>query len=198
MSGAGAKAWPLDSWCGRSGRGSEARLRFFAFFSRDLRTRSGRSGTGSEEHEDPGTLAALSLPIIALATQDPEVVPSPLPEDSSKGDLYKKLFTVLSIVFAIGLFVALPQLFAYGASWLFNLGLNVREPLFQVLTGSAKLVIVIGYMLVIRRLPEIYRVFQYHGAEHKSIYAYESGEELSVENARTKTTLHPRAAPPSW
>jgi uncharacterized protein YqhQ len=50
----------------------------------------------------------------------------------------------------------------------------------------------VGYMLLIRRLPEIYRVFQYHGAEHKSIYTYESGAELTVENARSRTTLHPR------
>jgi uncharacterized protein YqhQ len=50
----------------------------------------------------------------------------------------------------------------------------------------------VGYMLAIRRMPEIHRVFQYHGAEHKAIYTYESGEALSVENARPKTTLHPR------
>ena len=59
-------------------------------------------------------------------------------------------------------------------------------------SGGFKLTIVIGYMLLIRRMPEIYRVFQYHGAEHKSIYTYECGEELSVQNARAKTTLHPR------
>jgi uncharacterized protein YqhQ len=53
-------------------------------------------------------------------------------------------------------------------------------------------VIVIGYMLLIRRIPEIYRVFQYHGAEHKSIYAYESGKEIGIAGARPQTTLHPR------
>ena len=47
-------------------------------------------------------------------------------------------------------------------------------------------------MLVIRRVPEIRRVFQYHGAEHKTISTYEAGEELRVENARKYTTLHPR------
>ena len=46
--------------------------------------------------------------------------------------------------------------------------------------------------LLIRRVPEIRRVFQYHGAEHKTISTYEAGEALVVENARTKTTLHPR------
>ena len=41
-------------------------------------------------------------------------------------------------------------------------------------------------------MKDIHRVFQYHGAEHKSIYAFEAGEELTVENARKYTTLHPR------
>jgi uncharacterized protein YqhQ len=46
--------------------------------------------------------------------------------------------------------------------------------------------------VTIRRIPEIRRVFQYHGAEHKTISTYEAGEALTVENARAKTTLHPR------
>jgi uncharacterized protein YqhQ len=168
-----------------------ASLRFSAeIFERDLdeaeREEKAKVGKG------PSALSALSLPIVALLTQEPETPQSLPPEPKAQGEAFRKLFTVLSIVFALGLFVALPQAFAAGTSRLFGLGLDVREPLFQVLTGTAKLVIVIGYMLAIRRLPEIYRVFQYHGAEHKSIYVYEAGQELSVENARAKTTLHPR------
>ena len=73
-----------------------------------------------------------------------------------------------------------------------GLGLDVRDVRFQLLTAAGKLIFLIGYMLLIRRMPEIYRVFQYHGAEHKSIFTYESGEALTVDNARPKTTLHPR------
>jgi uncharacterized protein YqhQ len=135
-----------------------------------------------------GVLSMLALPIIHLMTAEPELPPQ-APADEGKG---RSLMSVLSIAFAIGLFVALPQAFAAGASALFKLNLDVRSPLFQLLTSSAKLVILVSYMLLIRRLPEIYRVFQYHGAEHKSIYTYESGAELSVENARKRTTLHPR------
>jgi uncharacterized protein YqhQ len=135
----------------------------------------------------PSTLAALSLPIIALLTAEPND-PSKAPKDAPS----KKLFTVLTILFALGLFVALPQAFAELISRIFDLGLDVRSVGFQVLTGIAKLVIVIGYMLAIRRMPEIYRVFQYHGAEHKAIYTYEQGKALTVENARPQTTLHPR------
>ena len=134
----------------------------------------------------PSTLALLSMPIIALATQDGSEAPR------AGDDRGKKFFTLLSILFALVLFVALPQAFAEGTSRIFGLGLDVRSVGFQVLTGIAKLTIVVGYMLAIRRLPEIYRVFQYHGAEHKAIYTYESGEELTLDNARAKTTLHPR------
>jgi uncharacterized protein YqhQ len=133
-------------------------------------------------------LSALSLPIVHLLTAEPDLSGGKAPEEA-KG---KNLMGLVSVVFAIGMFVALPQAFAAGASSLFKLNLDVRSPMFQLLTSSAKLVILVGYMLLIRRLPEIYRVFQYHGAEHKSIYTYESGAELTVANARTRTTLHPR------
>jgi uncharacterized protein YqhQ len=51
---------------------------------------------------------------------------------------------------------------------------------------------VIGYLVAIRRVAEIRRVFQYHGAEHKTISTYEAGEPLTLPHARAKTTLHPR------
>jgi uncharacterized protein YqhQ len=74
----------------------------------------------------------------------------------------------------------------------FALGLPVQSASFQAITGALKLAVVIGYMLAIRRIPEIRRMFQYHGAEHKTITTYEAGEALVVENARTKTTFHAR------
>jgi len=140
----------------------------------------------------PSTLALLSLPIIALLTNAPEDFGKGPNTQASEAGGKKSLLGVLSAVFAIGMFVALPQAFAEGASSAFGLGLDVRDVRFQLLTAGAKLTILIGYMLLIRRMPEIYRVFQYHGAEHKSIYTYESGQALTVDNARPKTTLHPR------
>lgn len=98
----------------------------------------------------------------------------------------------LMAVFAVLFLIALPQVAAALANRVFHLGLEVQSPLFQVITGAFKLTVVVGYMLLIRRVPDIRRVFQYHGAEHKTISTYEAGEELLVANARTKTTLHPR------
>jgi uncharacterized protein YqhQ len=170
--------------------GSQA-LRFSAeIYEQDLEEEEREKEQAAAKAKLGGTslLSALSLPIVHLLTAEPEL-PAGRPAQESKG---MSLMGVLSIVFAIGLFVALPQAFAAGTSSLFGLDLDVRSPLFQLLTAGAKLTILIGYMLLIRRMPEIYRVFQYHGAEHKSIYTYESGEELTVENARRRTTLHPR------
>jgi uncharacterized protein YqhQ len=171
--------------------GSQA-LRFSAeIYEQDLEQEEREQDAKAKAAKTSGTtlLSALSLPIVHLLTAEPSLTGGSKPGEESKG---RSLMGMLSIAFAIGLFVALPQAFAAGASSLFKLDLDVRSPWFQLLTASAKLVILIGYMLLIRRLPEIYRVFQYHGAEHKSIYTYESGEELTVANARKRTTLHPR------
>lgn len=58
--------------------------------------------------------------------------------------------------------------------------------------GVFKLVILLGYMLLIGRMPEIHRLFCYHGAEHKTIACYEARRELTVENVRPCTRFHPR------
>lgn len=170
--------------------GSQA-LRFSAeIFEQDLEEEEREKEQAAAKAKVSGTslLSALSLPIVHLMTAEPEL-PASGPGQESKG---MSLMGLFSIVFAIGLFVALPQAFAAGTSSLFSLDLDVRSPSFQLLTAGAKLTILISYMLLIRRMPEIYRVFQYHGAEHKSIYTYESGDELTVGNARQHTTLHPR------
>jgi uncharacterized protein YqhQ len=164
--------------------GSRA-LRFSAeAYERDL-----EAAEAEKKATKPGILSVLSLPIIALLTNEPEVPvrAGPAPQDA-KG----KLTTWLSVGFALLLFVALPQAFAQGISSGLDLELDVRSSGFQLLTGLAKITIVVGYMLAIRRIPEIYRVFQHHGAEHKSIYAYEGGEALDLASARAKSTLHPR------
>jgi uncharacterized protein YqhQ len=96
------------------------------------------------------------------------------------------------VFFALMLFVALPQVGAEGVSRLFHFDLAVTSPGYQALTGVAKLTIVVTYMMLLRRTEIGKRLFQYHGAEHKTISTYEAGEELVVANARTKTTAHPR------
>ena len=136
----------------------------------------------------PGVLSMLALSMVALATQ--EDGGSPL--SSAAEPKRSPLLTVLPTLFAVGLFIALPQLGAEGINKLFKLGFEVNSPAFQAITGASKLAIVVTYLSAIRMMPDIRRVFQYHGAEHKSISTYEAEEELVVANARRKTTMHPR------
>jgi uncharacterized protein YqhQ len=136
-----------------------------------------------------GVLSALGVALFAQATRD-ELAPAG--PGGAPGEPGRSRGSVVMLVAAIAFFVALPQASAAGLNRLFGLGLPVQSAPFQAITGAFKLVIIVGYMLAIRRVPEIRRMFQYHGAEHKTISTYEAGEALTVENARARTTLHPR------
>ena len=61
-----------------------------------------------------------------------------------------------------------------------------------VLEGALKIALFVGYLFLCTRMKEIHRVFEYHGAEHKTIACYEAGEELTVENVRHHRRFHPR------
>lgn len=131
-------------------------------------------------------LTAMSMGIVALATS------ADAPGPTSDGSKSAGGVGALSILFAVFLFVALPQAVAEGINKVAGLGLDVQSAGFQAITGGAKLLVVVSYMLLIRQVAEIRRVFQYHGAEHKAISTYEASEELTVANAGAKTTLHAR------
>ena len=102
---------------------------------------------------------------------------------------------IVGVLLAVLLFFFLP-------SFLFDLSSNV-VPAFQgdgkdvvfyksVFEGILKIVIFLGYILLVSGMEDMKRVFMYHGAEHKTIFCYESDEELTVENVRKHTRFHPR------
>ena len=95
-----------------------------------------------------------------------------------------------AFVFGMGLFVALPHFLTAVITAKGNI--TAQSPLFHLLDGTLKMILLLSYVYLIALMKDIHRVFQYHGAEHKSIYAFEAGEELTVENARRHTTMHPR------
>lgn len=110
----------------------------------------------------------------------------------SEGGMSSGAANKLAMLFAIAFFIALPQLLAWAVGKLFGPGLGMQDFLFHALTGGFKLALVIGYMLMIRRIPEVRRVFQYHGAEHKAIATFEAGNPLELEYARQYSTRHAR------
>lgn len=95
---------------------------------------------------------------------------------------------VLGGLFAILLFTVLPTVLVGGLDHLVPLS---RWPK-VILEAVLKVAIFLSYMVAISRMKEIHRVFEYHGAEHKTIACYEAGDPLTVENVRRYTRFHPR------
>jgi uncharacterized protein YqhQ len=93
----------------------------------------------------------------------------------------------LSLLIAVGVFML-------GPSFLANFLKNKinNSILLNLVEGTIRVTIFLAYVYGVSKMKDIYRVFQYHGAEHKSIHCYEHGEELTVENARKYSRLHPR------
>lgn len=110
------------------------------------------------------------------------------------GDKFKDAaiyFAVLvSIAFSIGLFILLPNLIASVLK--FNRETAGGVILYNLFEGLLRMTIFLTYLALASRMKDIKRVWQYHGAEHKVIHAYEHGEELTVENVRKYSAKHPR------
>ena len=97
------------------------------------------------------------------------------------------LSVVLGVALSVGLFILLPTLLAS-----FIPGLKERAVLRSLIEGVFRILIFLGYMIMISKTPDMKRVFSYHGAEHKTIRCYEAQLPLTVENVRPQTRLHPR------
>lgn len=111
--------------------------------------------------------------------------------DDKFGDKVKDIviyFSVfVSLLFSVGLFILLPTVLV---GWLKKF--IVSAPVLSLCEGGVRIVIFLAYLFLVSRMKDIQRVFEYHGAEHKTIAAYEHGEELTPENARKYSRLHPR------
>ncbi|MBT3982108.1 MAG: DUF1385 domain-containing protein [Bacteriovoracaceae bacterium] len=115
-------------------------------------------------------------------------------EQASKQKISIATFLTIaaSFAFGIGLFIFLPHFLAALVSNYFEKGWDLDSFEFHAIDGLIKGTIFLTYIGGIGLIPDIRRVFQYHGAEHKSISTFEAEQELKVENAEKFTTLHPR------
>ena len=99
---------------------------------------------------------------------------------------------ILAVLLAVGLFIALPSfLYTLLGKWIpfFSPERRLLRALFE---GILKIVVLVGYLSLVSLMKDIRRTFMYHGAEHKTIFCYESGLELTVENVRGPKRFHPR------
>ena len=127
-------------------------------------------------------MMSLGLRALNLSTQ----LAFPEEEQMSKGSTFVTF--AIAIVVAIGAFMVLPL---YLTSFIPGLRLG-SSIVFNLVEGLVRMSFFFVYLLLISRMKDIRRVFQYHGAEHKVVHTYEADEELTVENAQKHTTLHPR------
>ncbi len=108
------------------------------------------------------------------------------------GDNFAKVAVAMSVVFSlvlsIGLFFFLPALISQYLSPLFSDSTRVMN----LIDGIIRLLILLFYMFAISFIKDIHRVFQYHGAEHKTINCYESGADMTVENVMKASRYHKR------
>ncbi|MDF2545636.1 MAG: hypothetical protein K0R93_534 [Anaerosolibacter sp.] len=102
-------------------------------------------------------------------------------------DIYIGFSVFIALAAAILLFIIAPTIVTN-----FMRKMITNTFLLNGVEGIFRIVLFIGYVTLISRMKDIQRVFQYHGAEHKTIHCYEAGKELTVENVRGFTTLHPR------
>ena len=144
-----------------------------------------------------GTVAFFEMMVIGLRTlnfsadmamlgEEPEHQASSEGESGWKNKLALGLTLVLSLGLGIGLFFFLPLF----AAQLTNASRNAGE--FNLIAGFVRMALFWSYLWGISHWGEIRRVFEYHGAEHKSIFNHEAGTDLTVEKAREFGRLHPR------
>jgi uncharacterized protein YqhQ len=96
---------------------------------------------------------------------------------------------VVALIFFVAVFMVLPLLAARGAESLLGTDNTV---VFNVIDGVVRISLFVGYIWVIGRSDEIARVFEYHGAEHKTIHAFEAGKPLQIDQIQPYSPRHPR------
>lgn len=109
-------------------------------------------------------------------------------EDEQLSNSQITLTIIVSFFFAIALFVGLPYILTY----LLGISEQNNPVLFNLIDGLIKLIILVSYIYLIGLMPDIRKVFQYHGAEHKTIHTYERNRELNVRNVKPFPTAHSR------
>jgi uncharacterized protein YqhQ len=113
-------------------------------------------------------------------------------EGESMGNWALTLTMTVAMLAGLAFFVAVPHLLSLWVGRMSSTGFGTESLWFHLTDGVIKVVFFVGYLGGISLMRDIRRVFEYHGAEHKSIYCFEAGQELTVANARAYSRLHPR------
>jgi len=112
--------------------------------------------------------------------------------EKSKNSFFQNLLEGLGtsavLIIALGIFMYIP----YKITDIFEEKFNSNQFIFNLLAGMIRTIFIILYMYAISFMKDVKRLFEYHGAEHKAIAAFEKGLEMNVENVKAQTRFHPR------
>jgi uncharacterized protein YqhQ len=111
--------------------------------------------------------------------------------DKKTNSFMEKVYNLLTMLFAFGLAIGL---FAILPLWLTTKFFNIEKTawLFNISAGILRILFFLVYLFLISRMKDIKRLFEYHGAEHKTVFAFEKGREMTLDNIRPLSTFHPR------
>lgn len=138
-----------------------------------------------------GLYDALVLGIKALNFSAEKAMPDEFEKNGKASKLETFFSMFLGIALGILLFLYLPLQLTELSKKIFPI-VEYSFLVFNLVDGVLRIIFFVLYLLIISQMKDIKRVFSYHGAEHKCIYAYESGKELTIENARSMSRFHPR------
>lgn len=158
----------------------------------------------SKKKKKDGEVSSCDTPSEAPAARPSEDVTEEEKQEEKKSEeiqpwmmtLIMVVATVLGVALAIGLFFFVPSaLYSWLLQGVVEKGVShlaLRSLIKSVFEGFLKIVLLVAYMALVSLMKDIRRTFQYHGAEHKTIFCYEHGKELTVENVRREGRFHPR------
>lgn len=152
-----------------------------------------------------GTVAFIESLVLSFKTLSNSTSMLDLDDDKKKGKKDKKgagaasvavmvISLILGLFLSLVLFSVIPTFAAQFIADFFNMSAQktLHFIILALIEGGLKIAIFIAYLLVVSLMKDIRRTFEYHGAEHKTIACFESGHELTIENVRKCTRLHPR------
>ncbi len=109
--------------------------------------------------------------------------------DHKTNKLLDSLLSLISLIFSLGLFVGIPIIIA---DFIQTALLDQNTFIFNIISGLVRIFLFLTYLFLISFMKDINRLFQFHGAEHQTVYNFESGQSLTIENAKNFPKEHPR------
>lgn len=165
----------------------------------EIAKRGGNPANG--HHESPGKAAAEGMAAMAVAGTPGAEGAVAAAEGATQEPPMSKLALGLTMAFSISmglcLFVVVPNVATHFITKFFTSDgkplLEEHAPvIYNLVSGAVRVCIIVGYIWAISLMPDVKRLFRYHGAEHKAVSAFEAGKELTVDNVRPFTIFHPR------